>query len=148
MLGTTRCPVGISTGTSAAGGARDAGKVGTRAKLSPIGTAVTQAALGDPARQARDAARATQSASAISASASRTDPKLNLLGDAGEAVGAAGMIVSVGAVVAETAQAPDGQKGNTAVRGGLTLGASYAGAELGALQGAAGGPWMALAGSL
>ena len=56
--------------------------------------------------------------------------------------------VGVASVVVDTARAQDGEKGNTAVKGALSLGASYAGAEVGGGVGAAGGPVGAFAGAL
>jgi RHS repeat-associated protein len=128
--------------------ARDASKVGTRPALSPIGQAVTTQALASKARQERDAARALLPVAEQNASANRTNAALNQLGDASEAVGAAGMIVAVASVAADTAQAPDGQKAQTAVKDTVGLGGSLYGAGFGAAVGAQGGPWGAFAGSL
>ncbi len=122
---------------------RKALQASTYEKLSPVGKAIT-----DQAKQARTGQLAGKTAEELAESASRTSSAMNAVGSASKVVGAAGVVVAVGAVAVETANAPQGQKMDTALNGGARLGGSFAGAWAGAEVGALGGPWGTLAGGI
>ncbi len=122
---------------------RKALQVATRAKLSPIGGAITDAAKASRASQL-----AGKTAEQLVESASRTNAGVNALGTASTAVGAAGVALGVGAVALDTVNAPAGQKLDAAMNGGARLGGSALGAEIGGAVGALGGPIGAVVGSL
>jgi RHS repeat-associated protein len=115
----------------------------TYSKLSPVGQAIT-----DAAKAARSGQLDGKTAEQLVNSASRTSSAMNSLGNASAVVGAAGVALGVGSVAIDVANAPAGQRLDTAVTGGSQLGGSLVGAEIGAEVGAVGGPWGAFAGSI
>jgi len=115
----------------------------TYKKLSPIGQSLT-----DQARQSRADQLANKTPEQLAESAPRTNADVNALGEGSKGLGIAGIVLGAATVAVDTAQAPDGEKVQTAVKGTAGLGGSWGGAEIGAAVGAEGGPWGALAGSL
>jgi RHS repeat-associated protein len=127
-----------------ASAARKSLQASTYNKLSPIGQSVT-----DAAKQSRAGQLAGKTADQLAESAPRTNAGVNALGDASKTLGAVGVVAGVASVTVDTLQAPDGQKLDTAAKGTLSLGGSFAGAEAGGEAGGAlAGPWGALGGSL
>ena len=103
-----------------ASAARKALQASTYNKLSPIGQSVT-----DAAKQSRAGQLAGKTADQLAESASRSNAGVNALGDASKTLGAVGVIAGVASVAVDTAQAPDGQKLQTAVNGTAGLGGIF-----------------------
>ena len=126
-----------------ASAARKSLQASTYDKLSPIGKSIT-----DDAKASRVNQLANKTAEQLTESASRTNPGINALGNASKVIGEVGVVAAVGSVVVDTANAPNGQKLQTAVDDSAGLGGSWGGAELGGMVGAEAGPWGALGGSI
>jgi hypothetical protein len=136
----------------------------TKANQGGTITSAQRAAIREEARQgststgralaeAHDAKTAAAKAAKAAAgtleeSAGRTNPGFNAAGSIGKVAGPVLTGVAVGIAAKAVADAPAGQKLQTAEREGAGIGGSVAGGEFGAFVGSAGGPAGAVIGGL
>ena len=113
-----------------------------RAKMGPIGTAVTNAALASRKDQL-----ANKSAAELVESATKSSVYYNELGAVWRGAGAASAAFTFAVAAKNVAEAPPGEKLGAAAKEGATtvsaMGGALAGAEVG---GGVGGPWGAFIG--